>query len=52
MLRASDNDFAKDNPTNKLPLKPGPLVTAIALICDKLAFAFLIAASTTGTMFF
>ena len=45
-------DLANDNPTNKLPLSPGPLVKAIALICDKLIAAVFRAVSKTGTMFF
>ena len=44
-------DFAKEVPTNKDPIKPGPLVNAIADKSSLVIFACAIACCTTGTMF-
>jgi hypothetical protein len=52
MFKAKDNDFANDKPTNKLPLNPGPNVTAIAVKSVSVVFAFFKAKSITGKMFF
>ena len=52
ILSASDKDLANDKPTNKLPLKPGPSVTATALSWLVVIFACFKAKSITGNMFF
>ena len=43
--------FANDVPTSKEPIKPGPLVKAMAFSCEGSIFATFKARSITGTMF-
>ena len=47
-----EGDLAKDKPTNKLPINPGPLVIAIALKSLNNIPAFFKAKSTTGRILF
>ena len=44
-------DLAKLLPTKSEPIKPGPLVNAMASICEFWIPACLIASATTGTIF-
>ncbi len=44
-------DLAKELPTNKEPIKPGPCVKAMADNCSLEILAFFKAASITGTIF-
>src|SRR4030095_5381057 len=50
LSNASDNDLANCAPTNKLPIKPGDCVNAIASTASSLQFAVCSAVSTTGTI--
>ena len=44
-------DFENETPTNSEPIKPGPLVKAMAFNCFLSIFAFCKASCTTGTIF-
>ena len=49
--RDNASPLAKDTPTNRLPISPGPLVKAMADNCSCVIPAFFKAWSTTGTIF-
>ena len=51
MLSERARPLANDTPTNKEPIKPGPLVKAIALSCSFSTPALFKASCTTGTIF-
>ena len=48
---SSLNDLAKEVPTKRDPINPGPLVNAMASNCSLLIFATFKASLTTGTIF-
>ena len=51
MFKPRESDFAKEVPTKRDPISPGPLVKAMAEIISFLIPAFFKAWSTTGTIF-